>query len=275
MKKIILLCLFNGLLLAETKSWNSHSAYLLPQKRWELGLFQPFRFGYSETIEYSTFPLWFFVMPNIAIKRIESDMAGFNTASRFKLVYPTPLLNMLAKTGIGGMIDPNFQMPPMLGLSASWLMSKPMIGLDLTVKGGLDLGIALGDLDPRSNIDLPLVYHRLGMFYNKWGIHTGLDVQKNLTEKIQVFVDLDLRLLPGLADVQINPDLAKLMGDYSLEHKLLLIWNKSDRFRIMTGYKFVKGKYPYGSDIRLLPYIPMMEKWVPIIELQWAGKRTK
>ena len=275
MKKIILLCLFNGLLLAETKSWNSHSAYLLPQKRWELGLFQPFRFGYSETIEYSTFPLWFFVMPNIAIKRIESDMAGFNTASRFKLVYPTPLLNMLAKTGIGGMIDPNFQMPPMLGLSASWLMSKPMIGLDLTVKGGLDLGIALGDLDPRSNIDLPLVYHRLGMFYNKWGIHMGLDVQKNLTEKIQVFVDLDLRLLPGLADVQINPDLAKLMGDYSLEHKLLLIWNKSDRFRIMTGYKFVKGKYPYGSDMRLLPYIPMMEKWVPIIELQWAGKRTK
>ena len=275
MKKIILLCLFNGLLLAETKSWNSHSAYLLPQKRWELGLFQPFRFGYSETIEYSTFPLWFFVMPNITIKRIESDMAGFNTASRFKMVYPTPLLNILAKTGIGGMIDPNFQMPPMLGLSASWLMSKPMIGLDLTVKGGLDLGIALGELDPRSNIDLPLVYHRLGMFYNKWGIHTGLDVQKNLTEKIRVFVDLDLRLLPGLADVQINPDLAKLMGDYSLEHKLLLIWNKSDRFRILTGYKFVKGKYPYGSDMRLLPYIPMMEKWVPIIELQWAGKRTK
>ena len=275
MKKIILLCLFSGLLLAEIKPWDSHSAYLLPQNRWELGLFQPFRFGYSEAIEYSTSPLWFFVMPNISIKRIGSDMAGFNTASRFKLVYPTPLLNMLARTGIGGMIDPNLQMPPMLGFSASWLMSKPMVGLDLTLKGGLDLGIAFGDLDPRSNIDLPLVYHRLGMFYNKWGTHTGLDVQKNLTEKVRVLVDLDLRLLPGLADVQINPDLAKLVGDYSLEHKLLLIWNQSDRFRIMTGYKFVKGKYPYGSDIRLLPYIPMVESWMPIIELQWAGQRTK
>ena len=275
MKKIILLCLFSGLLLAEIKPWDSHSAYLLPQNRWELGLFQPFRFGYSEAIEYSTSPLWFFVMPNISIKRIESDMAGFNTASRFKLVYPTPLLNMLARTGIGGMIDPNLQMPPMLGFSASWLMSKPMVGLDLTLKGGLDLGIAFGDLDPRSNIDLPLVYHRLGMFYNKWGMHTGLDVQKNLTEKVRVLVDLDLRLLPGLADVQINPDLAKLVSDYSLEHKLLLIWNQSDRFRIMTGYKFVKGKYPYGSDMRLLPYIPMVERWMPIIELQWAGQRIK
>ena len=275
MRKIILLYLFSGLLLAETKFWDSHSAYLLPQNRWELGLFQPFRFGYSEAIEYSTSPLWFFVMPNISIKRIESDMAGFNTASRFTLVYPTPLLNMIAKTGIGGMIDPNIQMPPMLGLSASWLMSKPMMDMDLTVKGGLDLGIALGNLDIRSNIDLPLVYHRLGIFYNKWGMHTGLDIQKNLTEKIRVLVDLDLRLLPGLADVQINPNLAKLMGDYSLEHKLLLIWNKSDRFRIMTGYKFVKGKYHYRTDMRLLPYNPMMEKWVPMIELQWAGKRTK
>ena len=275
MKKIILLYLFSGLLLAEIKPWDSHSAYLLPQNRWELGLFQPFRFGYSEAIEYSTSPLWFFVMPNISIKRIESDMAGFNTASRFTLVSPPPLLNMIAKTEIGGMIDPNIQMPPMLGLSASWLMSKPMMGMDLTVKGGMDLGIVLGNLDIRSNIDLPLVYHRLGIFYNKWGMHTGLDIQKNLTEKIRVLIDLDLRLLPGLADVQINPNLAKLMGDYSLEHKLLLIWNKSDRFRIMTGYKFVKGKYPYGSDMRLVPYIPMMEKWVPIIELQWAGKRTK
>jgi hypothetical protein len=35
---------------------------------------------------------------------------------------------------------------------------------------------------------------------------------------------------------------------------------KSDRFRIMTGYKFVKVTYPYGSDMRLFPYIPMMEK---------------
>ena len=38
----------------------------------------------------------------------------------------------------------------------------------------------------------------------------------------------------------------------------------------MTGYKFVTGQYPYGRDTRLLPYIPMLESWVPIIELQWA-----
>jgi len=54
---------------------------------------------------------------------------------------------------------------------------------------------------------------------------------------------------------------------------LLISWHKSENFRIMTGYKFVMGEYPYGSDMRLLPYIPMAETWVPIIELQWGRNR--
>ena len=261
MKKIIFCFIIASLVFGETKKWDAHSAYLLPQKRWEMGLFQPFRYGYSETIEYSVHPLWFFVMPNFSLKKSQSDFAGFTSASQYKIVYPTPFLNMIAKEGIMGIIAPDFQMPPMLGLSASWLMSKNMSGVDLTLKGGLDLGFAFGDLDTRSTIDLPLVYHRLGVYYNNWGFHTGLDVQKNISEKIGVLVDADLRLLPGLN------------GNYSLEHKLLLRWHKSENFRILTGYKFVMGEYPYGSDMRLLPYIPMYETWVPMIEFQWARKK--
>ena len=261
MKKIIFYFIIASLVFGETKKWDAHSAYLLPQKRWEMGLFQPFRYGYSESIEYSVHPLWFFVMPNFSLKKSQSDFAGFTSASQYKMVYPTPFLNMIAKKGTMGIIAPEFRMPPMLGLSASWLMSKNMSGVNLTLNGGLDLGFAFGDLDKRSTIDIPLVYHRLGVYYNKWGIHVGADVQKYISEKIGVLVDLDLRLLPGLK------------GNYSLEHKLLISWYKSENFRVLTGYKFVMGDYPYGSDMRLLPYIPMAETWVPIIELQWGKSR--
>jgi len=273
MKKIIFYFIIASLVFGETKKWDAHSAYLLPQKRWEMGLFQPFRYGYSESIEYSVHPLWFFVMPNFSLKKSQSDIAGFTSASQYKIVYPTPFLNMIAKEGIMGIIAPEFRMPPMLGLSASWLMSKNMAGVNLTLNGGLDLGVTFGDLDKRSTIDIPLVYHRLGVYYNKWGIHTGLDVQKNMTQKFTVLFDLDLKFLPGLAEAQTDPDASKFMGEYSLEHKLLLIWNKSENFRVLTGYKFVMGKYPYGSDMRMLPYIPMAETWVPIIEFQWAGEK--
>ena len=261
MKKIIFYFIITSLVFGETKKWDAHSAYLLPQKRWEMGLFQPFRYGYSESIEYSVHPLWFFVMPNFSLKKMQSDIAGFTSASQYKIVYPTPFLNMIAKKGIMGIIAPDFLMPPMLGLSASWLMSKNMAGVDLTLNGGLDLGFSFGDLDTRSTIDIPLVYHRLGVYYNNWGIHTGLDVQKYISEKIGILADIDLRVLPGLK------------GNYSLEHKLLISWYKSENFRALTGYKFVMGDYPYGPDMRLLPYIPMAETWVPIIEFQWARKK--
>jgi len=96
MKKIIFYFIIPSLVFGETKKWDAHSAYLLPQKRWEMGLFQPFRYGYSESIEYSVHPLWFFVMPNFSLKKSQSDFAGFTSASQYKMVYPTPFFNMIA-----------------------------------------------------------------------------------------------------------------------------------------------------------------------------------
>ena len=50
-------------------------------------------------------------------------------------------------------------------------------------------------------------------------------------------------------------------------------WNKSRNFRVTTGYKFISGEFPYGKDSRLLPYVPILEQWVPIVELQWARNK--
>tara|TARA_A100001037_G_C15153817_1_gene641825 strand:+ start:8325 stop:9128 length:804 start_codon:yes stop_codon:yes gene_type:complete len=266
MGRIISSILLSCYLIAETKIWDSHSAYLLPQKRWEIGLFQPFRYGYSDKLEYSVYPLWFFVMPNISLKKPYKPIGSFTSAFQSSLFYPTPFLNMIAKKDILGFISPEFQIPPMLGLSGTFLISNNIAGVDLTVNGGLDLGLVMGDLDYRSTIDLPLVYHRLGVYYNNWGMHMGLDIQKSISSMIEILVDIDYRLLPEFP-------LKQLGKNYSIEHKLILSWRKSDHFRLITGYKFVMGEFPYGSDMRLLPYIPLVERWVPIIELQWAGRK--
>ena len=261
MKRIIIYLILACQIFGETRTWDSHSAQLLPQKRWEIGLFQPFRYGYSQSLEYSVHPLMFFVMPNVSIKTSRRDVLGWASASRHGLVYPTPLLNMVAKEGIFGIISPDFQMPPMLGISNDWLMTKSLGDFATTIRGGIDLGLVFGDLDKRSTIDLPLVYHRLGIYYNGWGLDFGVDVQKTLSETFSILTDVDLRFLPGLE------------GSFSIEHKLLVSWNKSEKFRVISGYKFIYGEFPYGLDMRILPYVPMMEKWVPMIELQWSGKK--
>ena len=148
-------------------------------------------------------------------------------------------------------------------------MSREVLWVNLTAKAGLDFGLVFGDLDVRSNIDLPIVYHRLEVFHNGWGLHSGLDIDKNLTKKIRIFMDVDLRFIPDTSKKGKRKNYAMRSGDYSIEHKMLLIWEHSSKFRIMTGYKFVSGDYPYGKQTRLLPYIPFVEQWIPLIELQW------
>ena len=210
-------------------------------------------------------------MPNVSVKREEERFRGFNCASKISFRYPSPLLNIVSRKGIGGVIDPNLRIPPMIGFSYSWIMAKPLSGFNITVKNGIDLGLVFGSLDKRTTIDLPLVYHRLAIFNSGWGLHSGIDVQKTINEKLSFFVDLDFLILPQIAKVHSNPTFEELRGLYSFEHKFLLSWEKSKNFRLTTGYKLVHAELPFGGQTRLLPYFPLLETWVPIIELQWAG----
>ena len=156
------LILLTALLFSTSRSgqrnWDSHSAHIMPPKKWSIGIFQPLRFGLKEGLELSSHPGWFLVLPNASFKIPFADFKSFNTAAKVSFTYPTPLLNMLSKEGIGGIIDPNLIIPPMLGVSGSFIMSKEVLGVNLSGKAGLDLGLVFGDLDTRSNIDLPIVY---------------------------------------------------------------------------------------------------------------------
>ena len=179
-KTIMALFFSSNLVFTMSGSWNANSAIILENKKWEVGLFQPFRYGYSEKIEYSVHPILFFVMPNMSIKKEEKDWRGFQAASSISFRYPTPLLNILSRKGIGGLLDPNLNLPPMLGVSCSWIMSKSLKHFDLTITNGFDFGLVYGSLKKSSTIDLPLVFHGMSVFNNGWGYGGGVDIEKLL-----------------------------------------------------------------------------------------------
>ena len=269
-RKVIFTFLLFSICFGDAQNWKSYSANILPKKRFEVGLFQPFRYGYSETLEYSTYPLWFFVMPNLTLKKSHEKFSGYNMASKWSLFYPRPILNMVSKKGIGGFIDPTIDIPMMLGFSFSLILTKSISDMDISFNTGIDIGLAIDDLDDRVNIELPLLYHRLSVFHNNYGFHTGFDLEKNITDQFSVLVDLDFSILPGMDTKDTDSGITKLLGEYSFEHKALLIYRKSETFRLLTGYKFVFGEYPFGPESRLLPFLPLVDSWIPMIELQWG-----
>ena len=52
--KTVSLLLLLSICLADVQKWSSHSAHILPQKHWEMGLFQPFRYGYRHEVSLNT-----------------------------------------------------------------------------------------------------------------------------------------------------------------------------------------------------------------------------
>ena len=159
------------------------------------------------------------------------------------------------------MISPDLEpIPRLLGLYTDLLMTRALFtSTYLSIKTGLSLGLSFSGLDQRTTIDLPLVYHRLGIFYNKWAVRFGADLAGNITKKLRYLVDADAHILPGFN------------GDLSLEHKGVLFWEINEHLRLLCGYKFVWARFPFGSQARILPYIPIIETWVPFIDLQWSG----
>ena len=107
MKQLIITLILTTSLFANEKTWSSHSAEILEQGRWEIGLFQPLRYGYSNYAEFSIHPVWFFLIPNLEIKESQKSLFGCKTASQYRLTYPTMLLNMLSVMGLEKLLPQN------------------------------------------------------------------------------------------------------------------------------------------------------------------------
>jgi len=50
-------------------------------------------------------------------------------------------------------------------------------------------------------------------------------------------------------------------GRYTFEHKMLLVWSKSQKFRFLIGYKLIAGEYPFGAQAHLLPALDVQFGW--------------
>ena len=243
--------------------WQPGTAYTLPEGHWEVGLFQPVRWGLGEAREISFYKLSSLLMPNISIKQKWSKVDDYVLSTNHTLLYPTPLLKKLqsplgmdiGEPNMFALISPEFDIPPVIIISNMFLISMPLYS-DRILTGKIGVSVAFGGsgLAKESTIDLPLVYHRLAVLYNGWSVRFGFDINGSIKKNISYLIDGDILLIPGMK------------GDVSLEHKGMLAWKKSQRFQVSLGYKLVYGVYPDGYPNENIARTHLF----PLIDFQWA-----
>ena len=251
---IIVLC---GWIHGDTSIWSYGTAHSLPKGQWEVGLFHPLRYGMSDDQDIALHPLFAIKLPNLVYKKTWVEKNSWTIATRHGFYYPTPILQSITGAGKFKIVAPQFEFPTLIGLTNEILVTRSLGDGLLTGKAGLLLGLGGSDLDPTSTIDVPLVYPRLAVYYNGWGLRLGSDYMAPIKGRWSGFVDGDVFMYPGSASALF------------FETKALLIWTKSSRLRFMVGYKITYGEYPFGSHWQILPpKLPTLPGGWPLIDIQ-------
>ncbi len=259
-KAICMVMITIGLSQHVSQNWSEGLAYVIPESRWEVGLFQPVKYGFSSTTEISIHPLAMIKLPNVRVKHVWKKQINATWSSVHGLYYPTPLLNFIAREGTGGLVSPEIEFPAAILSYNEARVTRPLSdNVFLTGKSGLGIGLAFGELDDRSTVDFPLIYQRLSALYNGFYLRIGADIQYQLSEKLLLIVDDDLFIMANSNET------------IGFEHKGLVVWNKSDRFSLTVGYKVVFGQYPFGPQWNIMPpHIQLLPVWIPLFDMQWG-----
>jgi hypothetical protein len=228
------------------------TARTLDAGRVGVGVFGALRYGLNDRVELSTHPLWLFVAPNVEAKVRWGAPAAFEVASTHALLYPTPLLRLLAREGTGGIVPPDVLWPQLLATTHRLLVTREVAGHLVTANAGVRFGKNLTDWDgPKSwsQIEWHLAWPRMAAWFTGWSVEGGLAAQGPIWRALGYQVEAAAFLLPGLD------------GDRAAEWSVLLTLRPRPGLLVRGGAKWSWVELPYGSRLSI-PF--------PILDVIWS-----
>lgn len=232
---------------ATGRAFVGDTALLSEVGRWEVGLSGPLRYGLSEELELAVHPLLFFVAPNAQLKVAHGQRGGWHVASKHQLTYPTPLLRLLAREGIGGILPSARAVPHIVSLQSELLVTREVGAHWVSLGLGVQVAPRVGESQLVS-IDLPFVYPRTAAMF---GWATGIasvHMQGPIAGKFGYEADVRAFTYPGVD------------GAFAVEQGAALRLTTSPRFMAQLGYRLSYAGYPFGTMFNI----------VPTLELAWG-----
>ncbi len=243
--------------------WSDESARTIPKSRMEIGLIHtPARYGLTEDLELSTYPLWDIFVPGISAKKLWRANDDFLLASVHSIYSPTPFLRFVAREKTGGLLPPDNYVPFFLVFDSYLLLSKPLwVEHTATARVGGRLAVALGDrtsehqpYERLQTIDYPFVFPRTA-FLTKAPVFAP-DVSLALTGPLvwDFGYSADCRFfLFGIHDYQREED----RTCWALEPSAVVIWNVSTSFSCHLGVIYSVGTFPFGHNSVFYPLLDL------------------
>lgn len=237
--------LFSFLLLSGNLTAQNADDFSLRKGQAEIGVFAPLRIGISDSLEISTHPLLFFAAPNVHLEWKHSPLLDFYWVSEHGIFYPTYLLRLLARKGIGGFISPEFDIPQMVSFYNGVVISKKITKTQrMSFSAGINVALSAGQPDSRTTIDLPFVYPRLTVFYSRYQLKAGMGFEGSFSSRWKYRFSLQ----------------GFFADDYALENNAYVAWNSAGKMQLRVSYFLSYARYPFGVQAHLI---------MPVLDVVW------
>ena len=209
--------------------WTDGTAFTIQQKKLEISLFRPSKFGLTKKDEFSAHPVAFFVMPHVFYKRrwIKFKFLDrkFMLSSRHGIYYPTLALKLNNRLpfSFSQLTPDNDTIPHSLAFQSEVILShfindpSHCSSGDFLISGRLGFKYAL----KFNSLDHPLIYQ--SVLYRETAVLTpgfiwyaGVDLDGHLNYIFNYFADLDFYSYGFINNWSVEGKLG-IMG-YSGEH---------------------------------------------------------
>jgi hypothetical protein len=252
---IFLFLLLSAVLCPAQKTlWSYGTARTLPMGQQEFGILHPFQIGATDKLEVSAQPLLGLTLaPNVSFKyRWYNE--GWTLASRHAFTLPTLLVKSILYPPWNDTLHNGQEIPFIFNFRNEALATK-QIGPEMliTARAGVEFSLkAWGDTTLPA-ITNKFLYLRSTTLNKRILLYAGAQYDVNIYKDFNAMVDVTL-LSSGL------------LKDWGIEHKGYFIWNKSNKFAALIGYKSGVGSYP---DPTLT--LPQKTRFfiVPMADLIW------
>jgi len=225
-----------------TGAGSSHGrAEVIEEDKWEIGLYAPLRRGLSQDLEVAIHPITTITAPHVAVKKLWKRTANWDRATRHSIVYPTPMLRMLARRGTGGILPGDAVVPTIISIDSRVLQTHRLDpATTLTLSMRVQLGVEIGESDWPS-LDMPIGYPRTLAYQDNLATAAAVQLDGSLVAKFSY------RLRTEFWSSPLVPEM------WAVEGKGTLIWRASASFTAQLTGMLIVGEYPYGSDWHALP----------------------
>ncbi|OQX97843.1 MAG: hypothetical protein B6I24_07290 [Bacteroidetes bacterium 4572_128] len=168
---LIIINFSNGF--SQKNIWTVGTAKTLPARQFDIPFFQPCRYGITESLEVSSHPVWFFIMPNFSLKKEWFMWKEIIFSTKHGFHYPSLALDIFKDTDNNGIIEdttkvPNiyafknefyasrFLLPPTRCTAANYLLTLK-IGHQFAIEKGISLSV---DIEYISITEYYLIEHK-------------------------------------------------------------------------------------------------------------------